>query len=156
MSGFPNRFGGRENLEAINFLTALNGLIKEHPGCFMVAEESTAWPGVTRRVPEGGWASRSSGTWAGCTTPCATSRAGPGRIGRYHQDDLTFAMLYEYERFVMPLSHDEVVHEGSLLAKMAGDRWQKFANLRLLLAYQYTRPGKAPLFMGTEIAADAQ
>ena len=77
---------------------------------------------------------------------------------RYHQDDLTFSMFYEYtEQFLMPLSHDEVVHmKGSLLRKMAGDTWQKFANLRLLLAYQYTRPGKALLFMGTELAPDEE
>jgi 1,4-alpha-glucan branching enzyme len=77
---------------------------------------------------------------------------------KYHQNDLTFAMLYEYsERFVMPISHDEVVHgKGSLLRKMAGDRWQKFGNLRLLLAYQYTRPGKSLLFMGTELAPDRE
>ncbi len=154
----PNRFGGRENLEAINFLTALNGLIEqEHPGCFTVAEESTAWPGVTRPVPEGGLGFTFKWNMGWMHDTLRYFARDPAHR-RYHQDDLTFAMLYEYsERFVMPLSHDEVVHgKGSLLAKMAGDRWQKFANLRLLLAYQYTRPGKVLLFMGTEIAPDRE
>jgi 1,4-alpha-glucan branching enzyme len=150
----PNRYGGRENLEAIEFLRSLNEAIaSEHPGCFTVAEESTAWPGVTRPVQAGGlgFTFKWNMGWMHDTL----TYFGKDPIHRsYHHDQLTFAMLYEYsERFVMPLSHDEVVHgKRSLLEKMPGDLWQKFANLRLLLAYQYTRPGKKLLFMGTEIA----
>jgi 1,4-alpha-glucan branching enzyme len=154
----PNRLGGRENLEAINFLTTLNALVlEEHPGCFTIAEESTAWPGVTRSASDGGlgFAFKWNMGWMHDTLRYF-SRDPVHR--RYHQDDLTFSMLYEYsERYLMPLSHDEVVHgKGSLLGKMAGDDWQKFANLRLLLAYQYTRPGKKLLFMGTEIAQERE
>ncbi len=150
----PNAFGGRENLEAIEFLKTLNETVRiEQPGCLMIAEESTAWGGVSRPVREGGlgftfkwnmgWMHDTLGYFA---------RSPVHR--RFHQNDLTFAMLYEgSERFVNPLSHDEVVHgKRSLLDKMPGDVWQKFANLRLLLAYQYTRPGKKLLFMGTELA----
>jgi 1,4-alpha-glucan branching enzyme len=154
----PNRFGGRENLEAIDFLTTLNGVVaEEHPDCFTVAEESTAWPSVTRSVLEGGlgFTFKWNMGWMHDTL----QYFGRDPVYRpYHQDDLTFAITYEYsERFLMPLSHDEVVHgKGSLLGKMAGDEWQKFANLRLLLAYQYTRPGKKLLFMGTEIAQERE
>jgi len=154
----PNRYGGRENLEAVQFLKTLNALItEEYPGCFTVAEESTAWPGVTKPVADGGlgFTFKWNMGWMHDTLRYF-GRDSAHR--KYHQDDLTFAMLYEYsERFVMPLSHDEVVHgKGSLLRKMAGDRWQKFANLRLLLGYQYTRPGKSLLFMGIELAPDRE
>ena len=154
----PNRYGGRENLEAVNFLSTLNTLVaEEHPGCFTVAEESTAWPGVTRSVAEGGlgFTLKWNMGWMHDTLEYL-GRDSVHR--RFHQNDLTFSMIYEYsERFLMPLSHDEVVHgKGSLLQKMAGDRWQKFANLRLLLAYQYTRPGKKLLFMGTELGSDRE
>jgi 1,4-alpha-glucan branching enzyme len=150
----PNRYGGRENLEAIAFLRDLNDTIAaEHPGCCTIAEESTAWPGVTHPTAAGGlgftfkwnmgWMHDTLGYFA---------RQPIHR--RFHHDELTFAMLYEHrERFVNPLSHDEVVHgKRSLLEKMPGDEWQQLANLRLLLAYQYTRPGKKLLFMGTELA----
>jgi 1,4-alpha-glucan branching enzyme len=150
----PNRYGGRENLEAINFLHELNATIAhEQPGCFTVAEESTAFPGVTRPVEQGGlgFTLKWNMGWMHDTLRYF-SRDPIHR--RHHQDDLTFSMLYEYtEQFLMPLSHDEVVHgKGSMLRKMAGDTWQQFANLRLLLTYQYTRPGKVLLFMGTELA----
>ncbi len=154
----PNRFGGRENLEAIEFLRATNQVIaEEHPGCFAVAEESTAWPGVTRPVSDGGlgFTFKWNMGWMHDTL----LYFGKDSVHRrFHHDQLTFAMLYEYtERFIMPLSHDEVVHgKGSLLQKMPGDLWQKFANLRLLLAYQYTRPGKKLLFMGAELAPQAE
>jgi 1,4-alpha-glucan branching enzyme len=119
----------------------------------MIAEESTAWGGVTRPTFTGGlgFAFKWNMGWMHDTLGYM---ARDPIHRRYHQNDLTFAMLYEYsEKFVLPLSHDEVVHgKRSLLDKMPGDVWQKFANLRLLLAYQYTRPGKALLFMGTELA----
>jgi len=150
----PNPYGGRENLEAIAFLRQLNETIQaEQPGCFTVAEESTAWPGVTRPVRDGGlgFTFKWNMGWMHDTLHYL---AHDPVHRRYHQGQLTFAMLYEYsERYVMPLSHDEVVHgKGSLLEKMPGDVWQKFANLRLLFTYQYTRPGKQLLFMGCELA----
>ncbi|MBA2564704.1 MAG: 1,4-alpha-glucan branching protein GlgB [Gemmatimonadetes bacterium] len=150
----PNRWGGRENVEALEFVRALNEAVRQtHPGCFTVAEESTAWPAVTRPVAEGGlgFAFKWNMGWMHDTLRYF-ARDPVHR--RWHQDEITFAMLYERsERFLMPLSHDEVVHgKGSLLARMPGDAWRRFANLRVLLAYQYTRPGKKLLFMGTELA----
>ena len=151
-----NKYGGRENLDAIAFLQTMNRVVRErHPGCITVAEESTAWPGVTNPVDQGGlgfsfkwnmgWMHDTLGYFA--RDPMYRS---------WHQNDLTFAMIYEYsEHFIMPLSHDEVVHlKRSLLGKMpnADDPWRQFANLRLLLAYMYTRPGKKLLFMGSELA----
>ena len=149
-----NVHGGRENLEAIQFLKEFNqAILEEYPGCFTVAEESTAWPGVTKPVSEGGlgFAFKWNMGWMHDTLQYF---AKDPIHRRFHQDQLTFAMVYEYtERFIMPLSHDEVVHlKGSLLSKMAGDEWQKFANLRLLFAYMFTRPGKKLLFMGAELA----
>jgi len=150
----PNRYGGREDTEAVEFLRLMNEAVRtEYPGRFTIAEESTAWAGVTRLVREGGlgftfkwnmgWMHDTLGYFA--KDPI---------YRRHHHNELTFAMLYEHtERFIMPVSHDEVVHgKRSLLEKMPGDEWQKFANLRLLLAYQFTRPGKKLLFMGTELA----
>ncbi len=149
-----NRYGGRENLEAIEFIRALNEAVQaDAPGCIMVAEESTAWPGVTAPVHEGGLGFTFKWNMGWMHDTLRFFEQDPLWRGS-HMDSLTFAMVYEYsERFTMPLSHDEVVHgKGSLLEKMPGDDWQKFANLRLLLAYQYTRPGKKLLFMGSEIA----
>jgi 1,4-alpha-glucan branching enzyme len=154
----PNPYGGRESLEAVDFLRQVNETVRlEHPGCFTVAEESTAWPGVTRPVAQGGlgFTLKWNMGWMHDTL---------GYLGRdpieraHHHDALTFAALYEHsEHFLMPLSHDEVVHgKGSLLQKMPGDLWQQLANLRLLLAYQYTRPGKKLLFMGTELAPERE
>ncbi|RJP34602.1 MAG: 1,4-alpha-glucan branching protein GlgB [Phycisphaerales bacterium] len=150
----PNQHGGNENIEAIEFLRAMNHIVKEEcPGCFTVAEESTAWGGVTRPIEAGGlgFAFKWNMGWMHDTL-VYFSKDPVHR--KYHHDQLTFAMIYEHsERFVMPLSHDEVVHgKQALLEKMPGDLWQKFANLRLLLTYQYTRPGKKLLFMGTELA----
>ncbi len=150
----PNVYGGRENLEAVEFLKTLNGIIDaEHPGCMTIAEESTAWAGVSRPTAEGGlgFDFKWNMGWMHDTLEFFKKDA---IHRRWHLDQLTFAMLYEYsERFLMPLSHDEVVHgKGSLLNKMPGDEWQKFANLRLLLTYHYTRPGKQLLFMGSELA----
>ncbi len=150
----PNRYGGNENLEAIDFLKAMNRAVREEcPGCFTVAEESTAYAGVSKPVEEGGlgFTFKWNMGWMHDTLVYFSKEA---VHRRYHHWQLSFAMVYEYsERFIMPLSHDEVVHgKGSLLSKMPGDEWQKFANLRLLLAYQFTRPGKKLLFMGTELA----
>jgi 1,4-alpha-glucan branching enzyme len=149
-----NRLGGRENLEAIDFLRALNTTIREHqPGCFTVAEESTSFPHVTGEPATGGLGFHFKWNMGWMHDTLEYFAQDP--IYRpHHHDKLTFGMMYEYsERFVMPLSHDEVVHlKRSLLEKLPGDTWQKFANLRTLLAYQYTRPGKKLLFMGTELA----
>jgi 1,4-alpha-glucan branching enzyme len=149
-----NRYGGRENLEAIDFVRQLNESIRhEHPGCSIIAEESTAWPGVTSEPRSGGlgFAFKWNMGWMHDTLKYF---ALDPVHRRWHQNQLTFAMIYEHtERFIMPLSHDEVVHgKGSLLNRMSGDEWQKFANLRALLSYQVTRPGKKLLFMGTELA----
>jgi 1,4-alpha-glucan branching enzyme len=149
-----NRYGGRENLEAIEFLRQTNEIVRtEQPGCITIAEESTAWPGVTRPVSQGGlgFTFKWNMGWMHDTLKYFSEDP---LYRRWHQDTLTFAMMYEYsEHFIMPLSHDEVVHlKKSLLEKMPGDDWQKLANLRALLAYQYTRPGKSLLFMGTELA----
>jgi 1,4-alpha-glucan branching enzyme len=154
----PNRYGGRENIEAIDFFRALNEVIRiEYPGCMTIAEESTSWPGVTQPTSQGGLGFTFKWNMGWMHDTLSYFSRDPVHR-RYHQDTLTFAMLYEHsERFVMPLSHDEVVHgKGSLLNKMPGDVWQKFANLRLLLAYQFTRPGKMLLFMGTELAPERE
>ncbi|MGH7632341.1 MAG: 1,4-alpha-glucan branching protein GlgB, partial [Gemmatimonadaceae bacterium] len=149
-----NRYGGRENLDAIDFLRAMNVTVRtESPGAITVAEESTAWPGVTKPVADGGLGFTFKWNMGWMHDTLQYFSLDPVHRS-FHHDDLTFAMLYEYsERFIMPLSHDEVVHmKRSLLDKMPGDVWQKFANLRLLLLYLYTRPGKKLLFMGTELA----
>ena len=149
-----NRFGGRENLDAIAFLRQFNETIRiEEPGCFTVAEESTSWPSVTKPANEGGLGFTFK--WnMGWMHDTLTYFAKDPIYRPHHHDQLTFAMMYEYsEHFIMPLSHDEVVHlKGSLYQKMPGDHWQKLANLRLLLTYMMTRPGKKLLFMGIELA----
>jgi 1,4-alpha-glucan branching enzyme len=154
----PNRYGGRENLEAIDFFRALNEVVRlEYPGRFMVAEESTSWPGVTQSVTQGGLGFTFKWNMGWMHDTLSYFARDPVHR-RFHHDTLTFAMLYEHsETFIMPLSHDEVVHgKGSLYNKMPGDPWQKLANLRLLLAYQFTRPGKQLLFMGTELAPERE
>ena len=153
-----NRYGGRENLDAIDFLRQMTEMVRiEHPGCITIAEESTAWPGVTTPVSEGGLGFTFKWNMGWMHDTLKYFENDP-LFRRYHQDTLTFAMIYEYsERFVMPLSHDEVVHlKKSMLEKMPGDEWQKFANLRALFAYQYTRPGKSLLFMGSEFGARSE
>lgn len=150
----PNRYGGRENIEAIDFLRALNETVRhEAPGAIMVAEESTAWGGVTRPAGEGGLGFTFKWNMGWMHDTLVYFSKDPVHR-RFHHNELTFASIYEHtERFIMPLSHDEVVHgKGALLSKMPGDLWRQFANLRTLLAYQYTRPGKKLLFMGTELA----
>ncbi|MBK5187787.1 MAG: 1,4-alpha-glucan branching protein GlgB, partial [Gemmatimonadaceae bacterium] len=153
-----NRYGGRENLDAIDFLRAMNEAVRiDAPGCYTIAEESTSWPGVTRAPQEGGLGFTYKWNMGWMHDTLAYFSQDP-LFRSYHQNQLTFAMVYEYsERFIMPLSHDEVVHlKKSLLEKMPGDEWRKLANLRLMLAYMYTRPGKKLLFMGTEIAPYAE
>ncbi len=149
----PNKYGGRENLEAIAFLRRLNEAVyKNYPDAQTIAEESTAWPMVSRPTYLGGlgFGMKWDMGWMHDTLQYM-SRDPIYR--KYHHNNLTFRMLYAFhENFVLPLSHDEVVHgKGSLLGKMPGDDWQKFANLRLLLGYMYSQPGKKLLFMGAEL-----
>ncbi|MFN2400433.1 MAG: 1,4-alpha-glucan branching protein GlgB [Gemmatimonadaceae bacterium] len=149
-----NVHGGRENLEATSLFKELNEIVRlTQPGCMMIAEESTAWPAVTKPAGEGGLGFTFKWNMGWMHDTLKYFALDP-LFRRDHQNELTFAMLYEYsERFVNPLSHDEVVHgKRSLLEKMPGDKWKKFANLRILIAYQFTRPGKALVFMGTELA----
>jgi 1,4-alpha-glucan branching enzyme len=148
----PNQFGGRENLEAIDFLRKFNHLTHvEFPGIVTIAEESTAWPQVTRPPYLGGLGF--SFKWnMGWMHDTLNYFSLDPVYRKFHQNDLTFAMLYHHhENFILPLSHDEVVHgKGSLRQRMPGDDWQRFANLRALLGYQWLFPGKKLLFMGGE------
>ncbi len=149
----PNQYGGRENLEAIQFLRDMNTMLHaEFPGVLSIAEESTAWPGVSRPVYAGGlgFTMKWDMGWMNDTLRFMQRDA----IHRHwHLNDLTFRAIYAFtENFVLPLSHDEVVHgKQSLLSQMTGDEWQQFANLRLLYAMQYLTPGKKLQFMGDEI-----
>jgi 1,4-alpha-glucan branching enzyme len=149
----PNQFGGRENLEAVEFLRHFNHLVHtEHPGVVTIAEESTAWAQVTRPPYLGGLGFTFKWNMGWMHDTLGYFKRDPV-YRKFHQNDLTFAMLYHHhENFVLPLSHDEVVHgKGSLRRRMPGDDWQGFANLRTLLAYQWMFPGKKLLFMGGEI-----
>ena len=154
----PNVHGGRENLEAIDFMKRFNEVVHlEHPGVLTVAEESTAWPGVSRPTYTGGlgFGFKWNMGWMNDTL---RHMARDPVHRRYHQNELTFGLLYAWnENFVLPLSHDEVVHgKGSLLGKMPGDRWQQLANLRLYLAFMFAHPGKKLLFMGAELAQERE
>jgi len=149
----PNRYGGRENLEAIEFLKQFNSTVYEnYPDVQTIAEESTSWPMVSRPVYAGGlgFGLKWDMGWMHDTLKYF---ANDPVHRKYHHNNVTFRMLYAFhENFVLPLSHDEVVYgKGSLLSKMPGDDWQRFANLRLLLGYMYAQPGKKLLFMGGEI-----
>lgn len=148
----PNQYGGRENLEAIDFLRQVNTVVHDQcPGVLIFAEESTSWPQVTKPVDNGGlgfdikwnmgWMNDTLVYWS--KDPI---------YRQYHHNTLTFSMLYAFsENFILPFSHDEVVHgKGSMLNKMPGDEWQRFANMRLIYTYLFTHPGKKLLFMGTE------
>ena len=150
----PNRYGGRENLDAIDFFKRLNEVVHQRfPGVLTIAEESTAWPGVSRPTYLGGLGF--SLKWnMGWMNDTLTYFSKDSIYRRYEHNKLTFSLLYAFsENFMLPFSHDEVVHgKNSLLHKMPGDMWQQFGNLRLLLAYQYAHPGKKLLFMGQEIA----
>jgi 1,4-alpha-glucan branching enzyme len=150
----PNRFGGRENLEAIEFLRELSSEVYgSFPGVHTIAEESTAWPMVSRPVYRGGLGFGLKWDMGWMHDTLSYLEKDPIHR-RFHHNQLTFRSLYAWnENFVLPLSHDEVVHgKGSLLAKMAGDPWQKRANLRLLFAWMVAQPGKKLLFMGSELA----
>jgi 1,4-alpha-glucan branching enzyme len=150
----PNQYGGRENLEAIDFLRRLNHVIYEHyPDTQTIAEESTDWPMVSRPTHLGGLGFGLKWDMGWMHDTLEYFRKDPVHR-RYHHKNLTFRMLYAFhENFVLPLSHDESVYgKGSLLEKMAGDDWQKFANLRALYGYMYAQPGKKLLFMGGELA----
>jgi 1,4-alpha-glucan branching enzyme len=148
----PNQYGGRENIEAIGFLKQLNGIVHHYyPGTLMVAEESTAWPGVTTKLEHGGLGFDLKWNMGWMHDMLEFFSKDPIHRSYYHRN-LTFALLYAFsERFLLPLSHDEVVHgKRSLLDKMPGDLWQKFANLRALYGLMYAFPGKKLLFMGGE------
>ncbi len=148
----PNQYGGRENLDAIEFLRHVNGVLHARfPGALTIAEESTAWPMVSRPNWMGGLGFSMKWNMGWMNDTLAYMELDPVHR-RYHHDNLTFSQMYTYtENFVLPLSHDEVVHmKRSLLDKMPNDLWQKFANLRLLFAWQYAHPGKKLLFMGGE------
>ncbi len=152
----PNRYGGKENLEAISFLQKMNQEVYgQFPGCFTVAEESTDYAGVSSPTHLGGLGFGFKWNMGWMHDTLLYFRKDPVHRS-FHHNNLTFSMLYAYsENFILPLSHDEVVHgKGSLLGKMPGDRWQQFANLRLLMAYMFTHPGKKLLFMGSELAPD--
>jgi 1,4-alpha-glucan branching enzyme len=148
----PNKFGGRENLDAIDFLREMNSMVHERfPGALTIAEESTAWPMVSRPVYLGGLGFSMKWNMGWMNDTLRYIQDDP-IYRRYNHNSLTFGQLYAYtENFVLPFSHDEVVHgKNSLLGKMPGDAWQKFANLRLLLTYQTCSPGKKLNFMGNE------
>ncbi|MEU1250504.1 1,4-alpha-glucan branching protein GlgB [Micromonospora arida] len=154
----PNKYGGRENLEAIALMQEVNATVyKHHAGVVMIAEESTAWPGVTRPTADGGlgFGFKWNMGWMHDTL-LYTSKDPIYRQHHHHQ--LTFSLAYAWsENYVLPISHDEVVHgKGSLAGKMPGDTWQRLANVRALLAYMWAHPGKQLLFMGSEMADDRE
>jgi 1,4-alpha-glucan branching enzyme len=154
----PNEFGGREDLEAVAFLKQCNELLYgREPGIMTVAEESTAWPGVSRPTYLGGLGFGAKWNMGWMHDTLAYFEHDPIHR-RHHHHELTFSLLYAFsENFILPLSHDEVVHgKGSLIRKMPGDRWQKLANLRTLYAFMWSHPGKKLLFMGQEFAQEAE
>ena len=154
----PNQFGGREDLDAVAFLKQLNEVIYgREPGIMSAAEESTAWPGVSRPTYLGGLGFGFKWNMGWMHDTLAYFQQDP-IYRRYHHHELTFSLMYAFsENFILPLSHDEVVHgKGSLISKMPGDRWQKFANLRALYAYMWAHPGKKLLFMGGEFAQEQE
>ncbi|ESS68177.1 1,4-alpha-glucan branching enzyme GlgB [Methyloglobulus morosus KoM1] len=154
----PNQYGGNENLEAIDFFRELNTVTHEqHPGTVIMAEESTSWPQVTRPTYTGGLGFSMKWNMGWMNDILVYMKEDPVHR-RYHHDQLTFGMLYAFtENFTLPFSHDEVVHgKGSMLNKMPGDEWQKFANLRLLYTMMFTYPGKKLLFMGCEFGQGSQ
>jgi 1,4-alpha-glucan branching enzyme len=154
----PNEFGGREDLDAVSFLKELNELAHaREPGVIMAAEESTAWPGVSRPVYLGGLGFGFKWNMGWMHDTLQYFQNDPV-YRRYHHHELTFSMVYAFsENFILPLSHDEVVHgKRALLAKMPGDRWQQLANLRALYGFMWAHPGKKLLFMGGELAQERE
>jgi 1,4-alpha-glucan branching enzyme len=154
----PNKYGGRENLEAIDFLRTFNTEVyKRHPDVQTIAEESTAWPMVSRPTYIGGLGFGAKWDMGWMHDTLQFMQHDPVHR-KYHYNQLAFRMIYAFnENFCLPLSHDEVVHgKGSLLDKMPGDQWQKFANLRLLYGYMYGMPGKKLLFMGGEFGQQSE
>jgi len=154
----PNVYGGRENLDAVAFLQEMNATVyKRVPGVVTVAEESTAWPGVTRPTHLGGlgFGFKWNMGWMHDTLGYVSREP---IYRQYHHHEMTFSMVYAYsENYILPISHDEVVHgKGSLLGKIPGDRWQELATLRTLYAYMWAHPGKQLLFMGQEFAQGAE
>ncbi|AZZ95925.1 1,4-alpha-glucan branching protein GlgB [Pseudoalteromonas sp. R3] len=150
----PNQFGGRENLGAIDCIRAVNTRVYgRHPHVMMIAEESTAWPGVTQAVEHNGLGFGYKWNMGWMNDSLSYMQRDPVHR-KYHHHEMTFSMAYAYsENYVLPLSHDEVVHgKGSLLSKMPGDDWQQFANLRAYYGFMYAHPGKKLLFMGSELA----
>ncbi len=148
----PNKFGGRENLEAVDFLKRFNELVhQEHPDVLTFAEESTSWPMVSRPVYLGGLGFDLKWNMGWMHDILEYIQKDPV-YRRYHHNALTFSLIYAFtENFILPFSHDEVVHgKRSMLHKMPGDDWQRFANLRALYAFMYAHPGKKLLFMGSE------
>ena len=154
----PNEFGGRENLEAVSFLQEVNATAyRRVPGIVTIAEESTAWPGVTRPTHLGGLGFGFK--WnMGWMHDSLDYVANEPIYRQYHHHQMTFSLMYAYsENYVLPISHDEVVHgKGSLLRKMPGDRWQQLANLRAYLAFMWAHPGKQLLFMGSEFGQESE
>ncbi|WP_026460953.1 1,4-alpha-glucan branching protein GlgB [Schaalia suimastitidis] len=154
----PNQYGGREHLEAIEFLQETNATAyRRNPGIVMIAEESTAWPGVTAPTSSGGLGFGMKWNMGWMNDTLRYMREDPVNR-RWHHGELTFSLVYAFsENYVLPLSHDEVVHgKGSLFSKMPGDTWQKMAGLRSLYAYQWSHPGKQLLFMGQEFAQEQE
>jgi 1,4-alpha-glucan branching enzyme len=154
----PNQFGGRENLDAIAFLQEANATVyKRSPGVVTIAEESTSWPGVSRPTHLGGLGFGFKWNMGWMNDSLSYMEREP-IYRQYHHHQMTFALIYAYsENFVLPISHDEVVHgKGSMLRKMPGDRWQKLANLRAYFAYMWAHPGKQLLFMGCELGQEAE
>jgi 1,4-alpha-glucan branching enzyme len=154
----PNKYGGRENLEAVALLQEVNATCyRRVPGTVVIAEESTSWPGVTRPTHLGGlgFGFKWNMGWMHDTLDYM---ANDPIHRQYHHHQMTFSMMYAYsENYVLPISHDEVVHgKGSLLRKMPGDRWRQLANVRALLAYMWAHPGKQLIFMGVELAQEAE
>jgi 1,4-alpha-glucan branching enzyme len=154
----PNIHGGRENLESVEFLKRLNTVVAQRfPGAMTIAEESTAWPGVSAPVPQGGLGFSYKWNMGWMHDTLHYVERDPV-YRSWHPSELTFGLVYAFsEKFVLPISHDEVVHgKGSLIGKMPGDRWRQFANLRAYFSFMWTHPGKKLLFMGCEIAQYAE